>query len=60
MKKISTLLCMLLALCALPLSTQAEVVNTTFDFENNPENWRVGGGVNFRDGDLTAPSPWAR
>lgn len=55
MKKISTLLCMLLALCALPLSTQAEVVNTTFDFENNPENWPVGEGANFRDGDLTAP-----
>ena len=53
MKKISTLLMVLTALLALPLTASAE--EFTFDFENNPNNWPVGEGVNFADGNLTNP-----
>lgn len=37
---------------AVVASTEAEA---TFDFENNPEGWPVGEGVNFADGNLTEP-----
>ena len=53
MKRISTLILVLTALLALPLFANAEEV--TFDFENNNGNWPVGEGVNFADGNLTAP-----
>lgn len=55
MKKISTLLWVLMALLALPKAAGAAEVSNTFDFENNPQNWPVGEGVNFADGNLTAP-----
>ena len=53
MKRISTLLFALTALLALPLTASAE--EFVFDFENNPNNWPVGEGVNFADGNLTNP-----
>ena len=52
MKKISTLLLVLVALLA-PMTANAEEV--TFDFENNPQGWPVGEGANFADGNLTNP-----
>ncbi len=55
MKKISTLLWVLMALLALPKAAGAAEVSNTFDFENNPQNWPVGEGINFADGNLTAP-----
>lgn len=53
MKRLSTLLLVLTALMALPLTASA--AETTFDFENNPQGWPVGEGVNFADGNLTSP-----
>ena len=53
MKRLSTLLLVLTALMALPLTAGA--AETTFDFENNPQGWPVGEGVNFADGNLTSP-----
>ncbi len=55
MKKISTLLWVLMALLALPKAAGAAEVSNTFDFENNPQNWPVGEGENIADGNLTAP-----
>lgn len=52
MKKISTLLLVLMALLA-PMTGSAEEV--TFDFQNNPQGWPVGEGANFADGNLTSP-----
>lgn len=52
MKKLSSLFALLM-LCIIGASA-AEVSNT-FDFENNPQNWPVGEGINFADGNLTAP-----
>lgn len=52
MKRISTLLLVIMALLA-PITANAEEV--TFDFQNNPQNWPVGEGANFADGNLTAP-----
>jgi len=37
------------------LGMQAQTATATFDFENNPEEWPVGEGVNFADGNLTSP-----
>ena len=53
MKRFSTLLLVLTALLVWPLSGSAEEV--LFDFENNNGNWPVGEGVNFADGNITAP-----
>lgn len=53
MKRISTLFLVLFALLSLPLAVSAE--EFTFDFENNLNNWPVGEGVNFADGNLTNP-----
>ena len=53
MKRISTLFMVLMALMALPLTAGA--AETVFDFENNPQGWPVGEGVNFADGNLTTP-----
>ena len=53
MKRISTFLFALLALLAMPVSVSAD--EATFDFENNSMNVPVGEGVNFADGNLTAP-----
>ena len=53
MKRISTLFLVLFALLSLPLTASAE--EFTFDFENNPNNWPVGEGVDFANGNLTNP-----
>ena len=53
MKKLSTFLFALMALLAMPVSVSAD--EATFDFENNSMNLPVGEGVNFADGNLTAP-----
>ncbi|MBR1414347.1 MAG: hypothetical protein IJ570_00585 [Prevotella sp.] len=50
MKKLFTLV-MLMMLGIVGLKAQTAV----FDFENNPENWPVGEGVNFADGNLNNP-----
>lgn len=53
MKRISTLMLVLMALLALPLTASAD--EAVFDFENNPNNWPVGEGTDFAAGNLTAP-----
>ena len=50
MKKILSLLALLV--CTVMSAVAADA---TFDFQNNPENWPVGEGVNFADGNLTSP-----
>ena len=53
MRKISTLILVLTALLALPLTARAE--EAVFDFQNNTLNLPVGEGAAFTDGALTAP-----
>ena len=52
MRKICTFLVLTL-LCL--VGAKAQEQTATFDFENNPQNWPVGEGANFADGNLTAP-----
>lgn len=51
MKKIFTLITAAL----MSLSICATTSDAVFDFQNNPQNWPVGEGVNFADGNLTSP-----
>ena len=50
MKKLLSLFALMMCFVA---SSWADEV--TFDFANNPQNWPVGEGVNFADGNLTNP-----
>lgn len=52
MKKLLSLL--VLSVCCL-VGADAQKQTAVFDFQNNPQQWPVGEGVNFADGNLSNP-----